>query len=110
MLFKFGIVSQSLCSFCYSEEETPFHVFHDCNHTQNIWNQLQTYIRKNLVVPCLTTQCAIFGFTDTQQENCLIINHLLLILKFNVYKSSDLKTLNFLHLKSDIISINQMLK
>ena len=40
MLFKFGIVSRSLCSFCNSEEETPFHIFHDCNHTQNLWNQL----------------------------------------------------------------------
>ena len=29
MLFKFGIVSRSLCSFCNSEEETPFHIFHE---------------------------------------------------------------------------------
>ena len=34
MLFKFGIVPRSLCSFCNSEEETPFHIFHDCTHTQ----------------------------------------------------------------------------
>ena len=27
MLFKFGMV---LRSFCNSEEETPFHIFHDC--------------------------------------------------------------------------------
>ena len=35
MLFKFGIVSQSLSSLCNSEKETPFHIFHDCTHTQN---------------------------------------------------------------------------
>ena len=45
---------------------------------------------------------------ETQQENRVIINHLLLTFKFNVYKSSDLKTLNFLRLKSDIINIRQI--
>ena len=108
MLFKFEIVSCSLCSFCNSEEEAPFHVFHDCTHTQNLWDQLQTHISENLVVPCLTPMSAMFGFINTQQENCVIINHLLLIFKFNVYKSRDLKTLNFLRLKSDIIKIRQI--
>ena len=86
MLFKFRIVSRSLCSFCNSEEETPFHIFPDCTHTKNLWNQLQTYISKNLVIPCLTPQSGMFGFIDTQQENHVIINYLLLIFKFNVYK------------------------
>ena len=93
---------------CKSEEETPFHIFHDCTHTQNLWNQLQTYISENLVIPCLTPQSATFGFIYTQQENRVIINYLLLAFKFNVYKSRDLKTLNFLRLKSDIIKIRQI--
>ena len=46
-----------------------------------------------------------FGFTDIQQENRVIITHLLLLFKFNAYKSRDLKTLKFLRLKSDIIKI-----
>ena len=108
MLFNFGIVSRSLCSFCNSEEETPFHIFHDCTHTQNLWNHLQIYISENLAIPCLTPQSVLFGFIDTQQENCVIINHLLLILKFNIYKSRDLKTLIFVRLKSDIIKIRQI--
>ena len=49
-----------------------------------------------------------FGFTDIQQENRVIITHLLLLFKFNVYKSRDLKTLKFLRLKSDIIKIRQI--
>ena len=109
MLFKFGIASRSLCSFCNSEEETPFHVFQDCTHTQSLWNQLQTYISENLFILCLTPQSAMFGFIDTQQENRVIISHLLLIFKFNAYKSRDLnKTLNCLRLKSDIIKIRQI--
>ena len=48
-----------------------------------------------------------FGFIDTQQVNRVIINHLLFIFKFNVYKLRVLKTLIFLRLKSDIIKIRQ---
>ena len=96
MLFKFGIVPRSFCSFCNSEEETPFHVFHDCTHTQSLWNQLQTYISKNLDTPCLTLQSAMFGFIDTQQENRVIINHLLLIFEFNVDKLMLIKSLSLL--------------
>ena len=99
MLFKFGIVSQSLCPFCNFGEEIPFHIFHDCTDTQNLWNQFQTYVSGNLVIPCLTPQSAMFGFIDTQQENRVIINHFLL---------TDLKTLNFLRLKSDIIKTRQI--
>ena len=48
-----------------------------------------------------------FGCIDTQQEDCVIINHLLLIFKFNVFKSRDLKTLSFLRLMSGIINIRK---
>ena len=75
MLFKFRIVSRSLCSFCNSEDETPFHIFQDCTHTENLWNQLQTYTSENRVIPCLTPQSAMFGFIDTQHENRVILNH-----------------------------------
>ena len=95
MLFRFGIVSRALCSFCNSEEETLFYIFHDCTHTQNLWNQLQTCINENLVIPCLPPQKAMLAFIDTQQENRVIINHLILIFKFNVYKLRDLKALHF---------------
>ena len=44
-----------------------------------------------------------FGYIDTQLENRVFINHLLLIFKVNVYKSRDLKNIKFLRLQSDII-------
>ena len=107
-LVKFVMLSRSLCSFCNPKEETPFHIFHDCTHTQNLWNEAQTYISENLVIPCLTQQSTMFGFIDTQHQNCVIINHLLLIYKFNVYKSRDLKALNIFVLKSYIIKLRQI--
>ena len=39
ILFKFGIVSRSFCSFCNSKKEIAVHIFHDCTLTQNLWNQ-----------------------------------------------------------------------
>ena len=107
MLFKFGIVSQSLCSFCNSEEETPFHVFHNCTHTQNLWNQLHTYISENLIISCLTPHRTMFGFIDTQQEIAVIINicYLHLNLMFINHYLMFIKTITFLRLKPDIINI-----
>ena len=80
MLFKFGIASRSLCSFCISEEETSLHIFHNCTHTQNLCNHLQTDISENFVIPTLTRQSAMFPFTDNQQKNCVIIKHIIFLM------------------------------
>ena len=92
MLFNFEIVSRSLCSFCNSEEETPFRIFTTVL-THKIFGIKFRYTLAR-ILPFL------FGFIDTQQENCVI--------KFNIYKSRDLKTLIFVRLKLDIIKIRQI--
>ena len=90
MWFKFGIVSQSLYSFCNSEEETLFYIFH--THTQNLWNQLQTYISQNIVILCWTTQSTMFGFIDTQLQiqdynnTCSSLKCVLFILNWEIYQ------------------------
>ena len=78
------------------------------SHTKKLSNQLQTLICGNLVIPCLTPQSSTFDFMDTQQENPVIINRLPLLFKFTVYKSRDLKTLNFLSLEADVINKRQI--
>ena len=35
-LFKFKIVSSTLCSFCNSENETPIHLFYSGNQTKSL--------------------------------------------------------------------------
>ena len=102
MLFRFNLVTESSCSFCSFEDETPIHIFHDCIHTQNLWSELQIFLSDSLTVPSLTPQSAIFGFIDIENQNYIIINHLHLIFKYNIYKSRTYKSLNFLYLKSDI--------
>ena len=103
-LFHFGIISQPKCSICNLYDETPQHLFYECIYTQHLWNQLQIYISGKIALPDLTPQSAIFGFTDVLDQNYIIINHLLLILKYNVYNSRvnntrSFQSLNVLSLK-----------
>ena len=104
-LFQFGIISQSKCSFCDLYDETSHHIFYECTHTQNLWNQLQLYISEKVALPVLNPQSAIFGFTDVLDHNYLLANHLLLIFKYNIYNSSVNNTLSFHSLKCVISQI-----
>jgi len=89
-LFKFGKTSSPLCSFCKKEEETIIHLFHSCNKIKEIWNNLRLYFASKIVIPLLTPQSAIFGFLgENLDENSLIINHLLLIVKFYIYTARE---------------------
>ena len=94
-LFQFGIISQSKCSFCELYDETPLHIFYECTYTQNLWNQLRSYLSENVALPALNPQSVIFGFTDVLGHNYLLINNLLLIFKYNIYNSRVNNTLSF---------------
>ena len=93
---------------CSLEEETPMHIFYSCNHTQILWERLKCYTQKNLNLPSLTLQSAILGFTNSQSENFIIINHLLLIIKYYIFNSRSYKHLSFLQLKTDVIKVKTL--
>ena len=101
MLFKFGKSESPLCSFCNLKNETPYHLFYECSHTNSLWNQLRHFLSNSLNIPLLTPQSAIFGFIN-QKENFLIINHLLFIFKFYIYNSRSSCKLNIEYLKTII--------
>ena len=105
-LFHFGITSQSKCSFCkLYDDETPHHIFYECTYAQNLWNQLRLYLSEKVTLPILNPQSAIFGFPDILNHNYLLVNHLLLIFKYNVYNSRVNNTLSFQNLKCVIFQI-----
>ena len=104
ILYRFGISQDSLCSFSSLEEETPMH----SNHTQILWERLKYYIQNNLDLPSLTSQSAILGFTNSESENFIIINHLLLIFKYYILKSRSNKHLSFLQLKTGTIKVKTL--
>ena len=81
MLYQFGILPDSLCPFCSLEKEIPMHIFYSSNHTQIIWKRLTYCIQNNLDLPSLKSQIAIVDFTDSESENSIIINHLLIKVK-----------------------------
>ena len=87
MLYRFEISQDSLCFICSLEEETPIHIFYSCNDTQILWERLNYYIQNNLDLPSLPSHSAILAFTDSQSENFIIINLLLLIFKYYFFKS-----------------------
>ena len=84
------------------------HIFYSCNHMQFLWERLKYYIQNNLDLPSLTSQSAILGFTDSESENFIIMNHLLLIFKYYIFKSRSNKHLSFLQLKTDIIKVKTL--
>ena len=53
----------------------------------------------------LNPQRAIFGFTDVLNYNYLLVNHLLLIYKYNIYNSRVNNSLSFQTLKCIISQI-----
>ena len=89
MLFRFGKIDSSLCSFCKMIEETPLHLVHNCIKTKLFWDQLKDFIsNETLSFPSLTPQSAIPGHIDLS-DNYLLINHLILVYKFYIYNSRN---------------------
>ena len=104
-LFHFGIISQSKCSFCELCHETPQHIFYECAFAQNLWNQLWSYLSEKVALPVLNPQSANFVFTDVLDHNYRLVNHLILIFKYNLCNSSVNNTLSFQNLKCVISQI-----
>ena len=61
-------------------------MFYECTYAQNLWNQLGLYLSEKVVLPVLNPHSAIFGFTNVLGHNYLLINHLRVILRYNVHK------------------------
>ena len=102
MLFRFGKIDSSLCSFCKMLDETLLHLFHNCTKTKLLWDQLKKFISNEILsFPSLTSDSAILGHIDLSDEH-LLINLLILMYKFYIYNSRNRGYLNIEHLKAII--------
>ena len=89
MVFRFGKIDSTLCSFCKMIDETPLHLFYNCAKIKRLWDQLKEFIsNKTLSFPSLTPPSAILGHIDLS-DNYLLINHLILINRFYIYNSRN---------------------
>ena len=74
-----------LCSLCNNFNETPVHLFHDCELTNSLWNDLKSFFHPLIDLSNLTPQSALFGFV-VKDEDFILKNHILLLFKYCVYK------------------------
>ena len=107
-LFLFKKSNSPLCSFCNEEDETIFHLYFYCPNVRNLWNQLDFYLAEDFLLPPQTPQAAVFGFSEKDNtENLILCNHLFLIFKLYVYRSREKGLLNVMSLVNQIIKIKK---
>ena len=51
-----GMKSSPLCSFCNLCDETPLHIFYECDRIKCLWSDLVQYFQNTLVLPTLKVQ------------------------------------------------------
>ena len=111
MLFTFGKIKAPLCLVCHLYEETIKHIFLECIFIKQLWNHLRLFLTKDISLPILTPQTAIFGFNDgTESNDYKIKNHILLIFKLHVYKIRERGTLELSRLINEIKKVKLLEK
>ena len=99
MLFNFGKVTSTRCSFCKLHDETIMHLFYDCLIVKELWNQLKSILSNNLAFPeMFTTECHLRILGLRYEWTTSILNHLLLIFKMYIYNARTTGYLNISHL------------
>ena len=101
-LFLFRKKDNKFCSYCLTEEETITHIFATCQKTNILWNDLRYHWNNIIHIPALNPQSAIFGFFQVDQQEFLILNHILLLFKYYVYLTRDSNKLSLVALIKSI--------
>ena len=86
-LYTFWITNNALCSFCYTIEETPIHIFFDCFHVKCLWEKLWIKFQNDFILLSLTPQTAILWLYNEANDNYNLLSHILLIFKYYIYIS-----------------------
>ena len=111
MLFTFGKIKTSLCSFCHLYDEAIKHIFLECIYVKQLWNHLRLFLTNDISLPILTPQTAIFGFVNGIENSVYkIINHIILIFKQHVYKSKKRGILQLSRLINEIKKVKLLEK
>ena len=82
-LFKINLKDVDVCTFCHKEKETITHIFANCEVVNVLWQTVKEYFD---VIPDLTPFIKLYGFIDADLEDSLIINQIILTVKYYVYK------------------------
>ena len=75
-----------LCSFCKREVESFEHLFYYCDVTKTFWEAFYSWLSEcKINSHPFTIMDIFFGVFDTE-EDFIILNHLILIAKYYIYK------------------------
>ena len=88
-LFMFRKKDTKHCSFCKLQDETINHLFVECNYSKNLQRDWQTYCQPSFSLPLLCPQSATFGFFYIDPHSSLLLNHILLLYKYQIYYLRD---------------------
>ena len=97
-------------SYCNTYDETPIHLFYECNSTKNLWLQLNRHFPCDLTFHALTPQTAMLGLFNDSVSSVRLINHILLLFKLYIYKSRKKHRLNINDLSANILKIKKLEK
>ena len=107
-LFKMGITSTDKCTYCLSSVENIQHLFCECIVINRLWSNIQNKFSSKVLIPNLTVKSAFIGFSDIDNDNYILINHLLLIFKQYVYSKRNTNFLNVNAFIQQVISIENL--
>jgi len=86
------MIESPLCTFCQKEDESLEHLLFHRNITKNFWLAFSSWISKqNISMETLTLINILFGVFD-DNEDFAILNHVILIAKYFIYKCKLNKT------------------
>ena len=93
-LYNFGITNTALCLLCKNFEETPIHIFYDSIHVKSLWEKLQTKFQNDIILSSLTKQAAILGLNNEASNIYNLLNRILLVFKYCVYRARQKQIIN----------------
>ena len=85
LLVKIGKSNNTKCTFCETSEESIDHLFWDCTYSRKYWDYVQKWVNN-----CLNTNITLKKETvllGNHQFPDYVLNNILLLLKFDIYKS-----------------------
>ena len=112
----FKIKPSPLCSFCNLHDETPFHIFDECDRVECLSSDLIQCFQKSIILSTLTSKNTIVGILDSTsndsifKNNKVFINSILLIFKLYVYESRENKLININNLIAEIGKLKRIEK
>ena len=82
-LFKFGMISSPMCSFCDNEIETLEHLFVNCDYVKPLWNRLRNDIPVMFSNENLQAVSILLGIYHENGNE--IVNHIIFITKYCIF-------------------------